>query len=146
MIMRNTRAITALRRGFTLLELMVVVVIVGILAAIALPSYQQYILRANRAQAKQFMGDVANRQEQYRLDQRSYTVTIGTGGLNMTPPAETLPNYTFNAAITGNDCSGAALPALGYKITATAIGGQAVDGNLCLDSLNQKTPLEKWGR
>ena len=146
MIKRNTRFITSPGRGFTLLELVIVVTIVGILAAIALPSYRQYILRANRAQAKQFMGDVAQREEQYRLDQRSYTATIGTGGLNMTPPAETTPNYTFSVAITGNDCSGAALSALGYTITATAIGGQAVDGNLCLDSLNQKTPIAKWGK
>jgi type IV pilus assembly protein PilE len=132
--------------GFTLIELIIAVVIVGILAAIALPSYNQQILRANRAQAKQFLEDIANRQEQYLLDQRSYTGTIGSGGLGMTAPQETAGRYTFAAAAGGNDCLGAALPAPGYSVTATAIGAQASDGNLCLDSINQKTPADKWQR
>jgi type IV pilus assembly protein PilE len=130
--------------GFTLLELMIVAAIVAILAAIALPSYRGYVLRANRAQAKQFIGDVANREEQYLFDQRSYTTTIGTGGLATAQPSETAGNYTFSVAITGNDCLGVALPPRGYAITATAVGAQASDGNLCLDSLNQKTPAAKW--
>ncbi|MDE2004890.1 MAG: prepilin-type N-terminal cleavage/methylation domain-containing protein, partial [Betaproteobacteria bacterium] len=72
-------------RGFTLLELVTVVAIVGILAAIALPSYNSYIIRANRSQAKQALQDIANREEQYRLDVRSYTTTVGSGGLGYTP-------------------------------------------------------------
>jgi type IV pilus assembly protein PilE len=133
-------------RGFTLLELLITVVIVGILAAIALPSYSQYVIRANRTQAKQFMADIANRQEQYLLDQRSYAGTVGSGGLGMTAPSETAGLYTFAAAVGGNDCLGAALPTPGYTITATAIGGQATDGDLCLDSVNNKTPGGKWGK
>jgi type IV pilus assembly protein PilE len=133
-------------RGFTLIELVIAVVIVGILAAIALPAYTQQILRANRAQAKQFMEDIANRQEQYLLDQRSYTATIGTGGLGMTAPQETSGRYTFAAAAGGNDCLGVALPTPGYSITATAVGAQASDGNLCLDSVNHKIPTDKWQR
>jgi type IV pilus assembly protein PilE len=132
--------------GFTLIELIIAVVIVGILAAIALPSYNQQILRANRAQAKQFLEDIANRQEQYLLDQRSYTATIGSGGLGMTAPQETSGRYTFAAAAGGNDCLGAGLPTPGYSITATAIGAQATDGDLCLDSVNHKTPTDKWQR
>jgi type IV pilus assembly protein PilE len=134
------------RTGFTLLELVIIVAIVGILAAIALPSYAQYVIRANRAQAKQFLEDIANRQEQYLLDQRGYTATIGSGGLNMTAPQETTGLYTFAAAAGGNDCLGGALPTPGYRLTATAMGAQASDGNLCLDSVNQKTPAAKWTR
>jgi type IV pilus assembly protein PilE len=132
--------------GFTLAELLIAVAIVGILAAIALPSYQQQILRANRAQAKQFLEDIANRQEQYLLDQRAYTTKIGTGGLGMTPPQETTGRYSFAALASGNDCVGVALPAPGYSLTATAIGAQATDGNLCIDSVNHKTPTDKWQR
>ena len=139
-----TRRACCKRGGFTLLELMIVCVIVGVLAAIALPSYRNYVVRANRAQAKQFMGDIANREEQYLFDQRSYTTTIGTGGLATTAPSETTGNYTFAVTIAGNDCLGVALPPRGYAITATAVGAQASDGNLCLDSLNQKTPVAKW--
>ena len=133
-------------RGFTLIELIIAVVIVGILAAIALPSYNNSILRANRAQAKQFLEDIANRQEQYLLDQRTYTATIGSGGLGMTAPQETSGRYTFAAAAGGNDCLGTSLPTPGYSITATAVGSQASDGNLCLDSVNHKTPTDKWQR
>ncbi len=133
-------------RGFTLVELLITVVVVAILAAIALPSYRQYVIRANRTQAKQFMGDVANRQEQYFLDLRSYTGSIGAGGLVMTPPTETAGLYTFATAAGGNDCLGATLQTPGYTITATATGGQASDGNLCLDSVNNRTPADKWGK
>ena len=77
----KSNAAAASRNGFTLLELMIVCAIVAVLAAIALPSYRNYVVRANRAQAKQFMGDIANREEQYLFDQRSYTTTVGTGGL-----------------------------------------------------------------
>jgi len=77
------------RNGFTLLELLITVAVVAILAAIALPSYSQYVIRANRAQAKQFLQDIANREEQYLLDQRSYTATIGSGGVGMTARQET---------------------------------------------------------
>ena len=123
---------------------MTVLVIVAVLAAIALPSYSQYVTRANRTQAKQFLQDVANRQEQYLLDQRSYTGTIGAGGLGMAPPSETSGLYTFATAVGGNDCVGGTLPTPGYSITATAIGGQAGDGALCLDSVNNRTPTVKW--
>ena len=60
-------------RGFTLVELMIVLVVIAVLAAIALPSYQTYVIRAKRAQAQQFMQDIANREEQFRLDARTYT-------------------------------------------------------------------------
>jgi type IV pilus assembly protein PilE len=143
---RSGRGRRCVDGGFTLIELVIAVAIVGTLAAIALPAYTQQILRANRAQAKQFIEDIANREEQYLLDQRLYTATIGSGGLGMTPPQETAGRYTFAAAAGGNDCLGVALPTPGYSITATAIGAQASDGNLCLDSVNHKIPTDKWQR
>ncbi|HEV2219912.1 MAG TPA: type IV pilin protein [Casimicrobiaceae bacterium] len=133
-------------RGFTLLELVTVVAIVGILAAIALPSYHSYILRANRSQAKQALQDIANREEQYRLDVRSYTATVGSGGLAYTPGSDVAINYAFSAATTGNDCNGNAVVAPAYVLTATAQGPQLTDGNLCLDSQGNKTPTDKWAR
>ena len=130
--------------GFTLIELLVTVSIVAILVTVALPSYSSVTVRVNRSAAAQFLMDVANRQEQYMLDQRTYTATIGTGGLGLAPGKDVAANYTITAAVTGNDCAGNALSGPGYVITATATGGQARDGNLCLDSRHNKTPAAKW--
>lgn len=130
------------------MELVTVVSIVGILAAIALPSYFNYIVRTNRSQAKQVLEDIANHQEQYRLDARTYTTTIGSGGLNMVIPSDVNANYTFTAAISGNDCANNAVVAPAYVLTAapTTTGTQTNDGSLCLDSGGNKTPTDKWVR
>ena len=121
-------------------------VVVGILASIALPSYRNHVVKSNRSAAQQFMSDVSSREEQFLLDQRSYTNTIGAGGLNSTPPPDVAANYTFAAATTGNDCLGTAVVAPAYVITATAIGSQSGDGNLCLDNRGNKIPAAKWAR
>lgn len=124
------------RRGFSLLELMIAVVIVGVLAAIAYPSYLDYVRRGNRSAAQTYMMTIANRQEQYLLTNRSYAPT--DAALNLSPPTETVGRYTFTVA----------LPTpTSYTITAQAIGNQAPDGNLgdlVLTSAGVKTPAEKW--
>lgn len=124
--------------GFTLIELMITVAIVGILAAIAYPSYQNYVMRAKRSTAQQLMLDLSSREQQYMLDARSYTDTIGSGGLNMTISTDVSPYYTFAIAVDNT----AAPPT--FAITATAIGSQVRDGNLTLNALGQKTPAGKW--
>ena len=128
-------AVSARRvRGFSLLELMTVLVIVGVLAAIAWPSYQNYVIRGNRSAAQSFMMTVASRQEQYLLSNRSYAGS--TAALSLTPPPETNGRYTFNVTNPGG--------ATTYLVTATAIGNQVSDGNLTLSSDGTKTPADKW--
>ncbi len=113
-------------RGFSLIELMIVLVIIGVLSAIAYPAYQDYVRRANRSTAQSFMMTIAARQEQYLLTNRSYAAT--TGALNLTAPTETNGRYTFAIA----------LPTpTSYTITATVTGNQAVTnkfGDLTLGS------------
>ncbi len=135
---RNNNSLPAAigkRGGFKLIELMIVVAIIAILAMIALPSYDRYVIRSNRAVAKQFLLTVANKQEQYILDARQYATTLPA--LNLTAPAEVSTRYTFSL----NAC---AVPCTTYTITATAIGAQASDGNLTLDNLGNKLPADKW--
>jgi type IV pilus assembly protein PilE len=125
----------------TLIELMIVITVIAILAAIGIPSYREYIIRANRAKAQEFMLAVASRQEQFRLDTRSYATAItgASPGLNLTLPSEVATRYTFSVA------TDAAFPnATTYTITATAIGPQLSDGDLTLNNLGTKTPAAKW--
>ena len=60
-------------RGFTLIEVIIVISIISILVGLALPNYREYVLRSNRAVAKGALLEVASRQEQYFVNNRSYT-------------------------------------------------------------------------
>jgi len=125
-------------KGFSLIELMIVVVIVGILAAVAIPSYQSYVVKGNRAAAQAFMVDVANREKQYLLDARSYAADLAT--LGMTPPTDVSKHYpSTNIIITV-----VATPP-SFTITATPTSAQQTgDGALTLTSDGIKGPAGKW--
>lgn len=64
------------QRGFTLIELMIVVAIVTILAAVGYPSYTDYVMRSHRQAAKNAAFQIADRQEQFFLDNRSYALDL----------------------------------------------------------------------
>jgi len=69
------------QQGFTLIELMITVAIVGIIAAIAVPNYSEYIKRASRAEAASALLDAANKQEQYFVDNRAYSTSFSDLGI-----------------------------------------------------------------
>ena len=135
-------------KGFTLIELMTVVAVIGIVAAFAIPQYKQYVIRGNRAAAQAFMMDVANREKQYLLDARSYAsnwaLTDPTPNLAMTAPTTVSNNYTIAICLDAG-CS-PALSAPSFKITATPIAGkpQVSDGALTMDDAGSKSPIANW--
>lgn len=118
------------RAGFTLIELMIVVAIVGILVAVGVPMYGQYQVRAHRSAGQQYMMQLANKQEQYMMDARQYTNSVATLGVGS--PATN--RYTF--AIDIATCA----PQPCFTITATpTTPAQVPDGALTLDNLGAKT-------
>lgn len=127
------RTIPAVRaRGFTLIEVMIVVVIVGILATVAFPSYRQYIVRGNRAAAESEMMDIANREQQYLLSNRSYTAT--GSDLGYTLSSDVGKFYTYSIAVgTGT------VPSFSITFVPISSSMQANDGNLVLTSDGTKT-------
>ncbi|MBS7663942.1 prepilin-type N-terminal cleavage/methylation domain-containing protein [Pseudomonas lalucatii] len=124
------------QRGFSLIELMIAIAIIGILAAIAYPNYQEYILKSNRAAAQAQMMDIANRQQQFLLANRAYATTAAQ--LNYTLSGDLTGKYTVTVA-----ADNAATPPT-FTITFAAIGAQASDGDLTLNSQGVKTPAAKW--
>ena len=77
--------------GFTLIELMITVAIAGIFAAMAYPSYQNYLLKNRRGAAQTFLLQVAQRQQRYFLDNHSFATDLTT--LDVTTPLEVSPYY-----------------------------------------------------
>jgi type IV pilus assembly protein PilE len=123
-------------KGFTLIELMITVAIVAILASIALPAYQDQVRRGHRAAAQTEMMDIATRQQQFFMANRSYATSLAN--LNYALPTDVAAKYT--AAVAADN---AAAPPT-FTITFTATGSQSADGNLTLNNAGVKTPAEKW--
>lgn len=127
-------------KGFTLIELMIVVAIIGILATIAYPNYQEYVRRGNRAAAQSFMMEVSGAQTRYLLDARNYAV--GTGALTtlgLTTPAEVTKFY---AVAVENGAGGTVVespPTFRVRATPNAGTGQAADGELILTHTGAKS-------
>ena len=122
--------------GFTLIELMITVAIVGLLASIAYPSYTTYVRKSNRTAAKAQILDIANRQQQYLLANRTYATSLAN--LNYSLPTDMSSRYTASVAA----AAAGATPS--YTITFQATGAQAVDGDLTMDHAGTKLPADKW--
>lgn len=117
-------------KGFSLIELMITVAILGILSSIAVPSYMQYVRETKRTEAKTEMLRIAQLQESYYVQNLSYAKQLnGTGGLGFSSKKLKTETGIYNIQVWGldssnqvNTCSGDNTnPCVGYRIQAVPI-------------------------
>ncbi|WP_436069317.1 type IV pilin protein [Pseudomonas sp. LjRoot71] len=128
------------QQGFSLIELMVVVAIVGILAAIAYPSYQNYVLRSGRADGQAKLMEILQAQERFYSQNQTYTANLGAGGLGYGVAADAaVASDERRYNITAQACGGSIARCV--VLTAARVGAQLQDnecGDLTLDSRGTK--------
>ncbi len=137
--------------GFTLVELLMTILVLGILLSIAIPGYKDYLIRANKSAAKAVMLEIASREEQYLMN----TGAFGTlAQLNYTVPTEV--STVFDITLTTGTNTGSTITALQglptFTITASGKAGTIQAGHpaagastaLSINQFGLKLPLNEW--
>lgn len=124
------------QQGFTLIELMLVVVVIGILSSIALPSYNNYIVKSKRTAAQAALSEFANAMERHRLRTGTYSGAVDGDGKPLV--------FSEQVPVDGGSATyelTAETTATTYKLTATPVGSQQSDGVLTLNHIGERC----WG-
>lgn len=137
------------QNAFTLIELMIVVVIVGILAAIGIPSYQDNVMKSRRSDAEGALLGLANAMERHYTEVSNYCDLGGSGGatscgsaaINDTGPPSIYATQVPDTGTAFYTLRITAASVTAYTLQATPTGKQANDkcGNLILDSVGNRT-------
>ena len=119
-------------RGFTLIELIIVIAIVALLVAVALPSYRDHVRKSRRAEAQAYMMSVAGRQQQFLVDTRAYAATLAT--INIPTPTDVSTSYTLTLNVVAG-------PPPTFTLTATPTADQVNEkcGTLTINQTGAKT-------
>lgn len=123
-----------LQQGFTLIELMITVAVIGILAAVAYPSYTEYVMRSRRVEGQTLLDEAAARQERWRAQNGKYTVTVTD--LKLPHGATSQNGYYMLVPTAMEDGSDG-----GYTLKAQRLGSQTSDfkcGDFTLDAKGKK--------
>ncbi|WP_371377880.1 type IV pilin protein [Thalassotalea aquiviva] len=109
--------------GFSLIELLVAIAIVGIIATIAMPTYTSFVSKSNRTEGQRELLKMANLQEQYFADNRKYTPNLSVLGFSSNAVVTESGYYQISATTTNNHTQ--------FTLTAQALNAQAVNDSEC---------------
>lgn len=135
-----------IQRGFTLIEIMIVVAIIGVLAAVAYPSYQSYVIKTKRAEMMAEMQQIAGRIESNKINYKRYDniplSAIFSGGVatNGSASFPTTGSALYTVTVIPVNSAKTRLGGRNWTITATPItnGQMSTDGTLTLSNTGQK--------
>jgi len=131
-----------LKSGFTMIELLIVVAIMAIIVAVALPNYREYVIKSNRSVAKGALLELASRQEQYFLNNRSYTNSLEDLGFDATyyvdsegQPLASSSGSIYQLTIDEPDSN---TGETSYTLLATPQNGQTEDARCATFSIDER--------
>lgn len=120
-------------RGFTLIELMITIVVISILAAVALPAYNDYIQRGKITEALANLSDMRVKLEQYFQDNRTYVGACATGTIAPLPDSSSAKYFTYSCPV---------LTATAYTVQADGVASEGMSGfTYTIDQNNAKVTV-----
>lgn len=123
-------------KGFTLIELMISVAIIGILASVVYPAYSEYVLKSRRSEAMRLLVEAAAKQEQYYSDFKTYTTNMTELGYSANPYVSDSGYYSISVTTSSSNISSQ------FTLKATAKSLQTKDTSckeLSFDHVGRKT-------